>query len=131
MLLLKTRAEHMDGVRRQRMHATDAAPRHVGVGDWLLVQVTYGKQGNEAHRVRYAMRFAACTRDDEQLSFRIWGQTWKYLIRGTDFRLLKRPFDIEQVQVSGANYGRGAVRYAYVEPVDAAEIVRRGLLDGA
>lgn len=131
MLLLKTRQGHMTGVRRNRKHATDAVPQHLQPGDFLLVQVTSGPPGNETHRVKYAMRFVECYEDSEGESLRIWGQQWRYIIAGDDFRLLRCPFDIEDVRVSEANYGQGVIRFAYIAPADEAEILRRGLLETA
>lgn len=130
MLLLKTTTEHMDGVRKNSAHASDGVPRDLQIGDWLLIQVTSGPPGNEVQRVKYAMRFASCDADTTGESQRIWGRQWKYLIRGIDFRQLKRPFDIEDIQVSQANYGQGVIRFAYVAPADEAEILQRDLLAG-
>jgi hypothetical protein len=131
MLLLKTHESHMDGVRRNRAHASDGVPRGLSVGDWLLVQVTSGQPGNEVHRVKYAMRFRSCDPDTTGETMRIWGKQWRYLIRGTDFRILRRPFDIERVQVSAANYGQGVIRFAYVDPLDERAIISSDLLAGA
>lgn len=131
MLLLKTREEHMDAVRRSRQHATDAEPRDVKIGDFLLIQITAGPPGNETHRVKYAMRFARSEPDKAGESRRIFGHQWQFLISGSEFRILRRPFDIEDIQVSGKNYGQGVIRFAYVDPLDEAEILRRGLLAGA
>lgn len=131
MLLLKTHAKHMAGVRRYRKHATDGRPRDVDRGDWLLIQVTSGAAGNQVRRIRYAMRYADCYPDQDGESERIWGTHWTYIVRGVDFRILRHPFDIEQIQVSAANYGQGVIRFAYVDPADEAEIIRRGLLEPA
>ncbi len=131
MLLLKTREEHMAAVRRSRQHATDAEPREVRVGDFLLIQVTSGPPGNETHRVKYAMRFMACTPDRTGESKSIFGHQWQFLISGSEFRIIRRPFDIEAIQVSDKNYGQGVIRFAYVDPLDEAEILRRDLLAGA
>ncbi len=132
MILLKTDESHMEAVRKNRKHATDGAPQNVRPGDFLLIQVTSGQPGNETRRVRYAMRFKRCYKDTTGESKRLFGKSWKYIIEGdpATFRML-RGFDIEDVQVSGANYGQGVIRFAYVDPADEAEIVRRGLLDGA
>jgi len=131
MLLLKTDQTHMDGVRKNRAHATDGEPQKIRVGDWLLVQVTSGPPGNETRRVKFAMRFVSCLPDTTGESLRIWGKQWKFLIRGGDFRILRHPFDIESIRVSAANYGQGVIRFAYVDPSDETEILRRDLLAGA
>lgn len=131
MLLLKTREEHMSGVRRSRKHATDAAPQDVNRGDFLLVQVTSGPPGNETHRVKYAMRFVRCYEDLGGECMEIWGDSWRYIIEGDDFRILRRPFDIEDIQVSTKNYGQGVIRFAYVDPADEAVITEGNLLAGA
>ncbi len=54
---------------------------------------------------------------------RIWGRQWKYIVRGSEFRILRKPFDIEDVQVSSDNYGQGVIRFAYVHPDDETEIL--------
>ena len=130
MLLLKTHQDHMAGVRKNRKHATDAEPRYVKHGDFLLVQVTSGPPGNEVHRVRYAMRFDSCYEDKRGESQTIWGHQWRFIISGYDFRLLRRPFDIEDVKVTNTNYGQGAIRFVYVHPKDEEAIVAGGYLDG-
>jgi hypothetical protein len=130
MILLKTRQEHMDAVRRNRKHASDACPERLTVGEWILIQVTAGRPGNETHRVRYAMRFSRCRRDLTEETLRLFGQKWRYLIEGIEFRVLRHPFDIEKVKVSTANYGQGAIRFAYVDKADADAIAARNLLDG-
>jgi hypothetical protein len=131
MILLKTHQSHMDAVRKNRKHATDGIPQHVSPGDFLLIQVTSGSPGNETRRVRYAMRFKRCYEDTTGECKRIFGETWRYIIEGErdTFRIL-RSFDIENVQVSAANYGQGVIRFAYVDPAYETEILRRGLLEG-
>jgi hypothetical protein len=129
MLLLKTRQEHMEAVRKNRKHASDGCPQSIAPGDWLLVQVTFGRPGNETHRVKYAMRFVRCYEDLAGESKRLFGHTWRYIIAGRDFRMLK-PFDIESVRVSNANYGQGVIRFAYIDSADEKLILDRGLLQG-
>ena len=131
MLLLKTHEKHMAGVRRNRKHATDGAPQHVKVGDVLLVQVTFGSPNNETQRVQYAMRFVRCYEDSLGESKRIWGHQWRYIIEGDDFRILRRPFDIDDVKVTDTNYGQGVIRFAYVDPRDVEAITKGGWLTGA
>ncbi len=131
MLLLKTDESHVDGVRIHRKHATDGVPRGVRPGDSLLVQVTYTSMRVPLHRVKYAMTFVRCYEDTTGESLRIWGHKWRYIIEGAAFCMLRHPFDIETVQVSRKNYGRGVIRFAYVDEADEAEIRRRRLLNCA
>lgn len=121
----------MDAVRRNRKHATDGRPQEILPGDWLLIQVTSGQPGNEIRRVRYAMKYRRCYADTVGECQKLFGHRWRYIIEGEDLRVLRRPFDIEKVQVSAANYGSGVIRFAYIVPEDEHVIVSRGLLEGA
>jgi hypothetical protein len=56
---------------------------------------------------------------------RIWGRQWKHIIRGREFRILRKPFDIEKVQVSSDNYGQSVIRFANFPTDDEAEILGR------
>jgi hypothetical protein len=131
MLLLKTRQQHMDAVRRSHKHASDVCPKKIGRGDWLLIQVTSGAAGNETHRVKYAMQFLRCYPDTAGESFRLFGYSWQYIIEGDAFRILRHPFDIETIKVSSTNYGQGVIRFAYVHPADASAIIKKELLTPA
>jgi hypothetical protein len=129
MILLKTREEHMQQVRRHRKHASDVQPRGIKIGDWMLIQVTQGRKGNEVRRVRYAMRLAAMPYVDEAECEELFGQAWKFIIPGKDFCVLRRGFDIDDVKVSNKNYGQGVIRFAYIEPADEAVILNDRLLE--
>jgi hypothetical protein len=50
---------------------------------------------------------------------------------GRDFRILRRPFDIERIRVSTANYGQGVIRFAYVDTADEKAILEGNMLEGA
>lgn len=130
-ILLKTSEEHVQGVRRHALHATDAPPRNLRTGDLILIQVTYNSAANRTSRVRYKMTFVDCYRDTTGESKSIWGKRWEYIIEGKDLCSLRHPFDIEAVNVSGKNYGRGVIKYAYLTPQELAEIERRGWLECA
>jgi hypothetical protein len=120
----------MDAVRKYRKHATDACPERLVKHAWVLIQVTTGKPGNETHRVRYAMRFGASRLDTANETVKLFGRKWRYFIEGTGFRILRHPFDIDDVKTSSTNYGQGAIRFVYVEKEDENAILSKGLLDG-
>lgn len=130
-LLLKTSEEHVHGVRRNAKHATDAVPRELKPGDLILIQVTYSSTANRTSRVRYKMTYVGCYRDTRGESKTIWGKQWDYIIEGRDLCQLFHPFDIDTVNKSGKNYGRGVIKYAYVDSRDLAEAERRGYLSCA
>jgi hypothetical protein len=77
------------------------------------------------------MRFVDCYEDRDGESRRLFGHSWRYIIEGNEFRVLRRPFDIEKISVSSTNYGQGVIRYAYVHPIDEKIILDRNLLQGA
>jgi hypothetical protein len=76
------------------------------------------------HTIRYRMKFVRCYPDTVGESVAIWGERWRYIMECTDLCVLRRPFDIRDVQVTLKDYG-AAVRYVYVEPADE-EALRLG-----
>ena len=130
VIILKTTSDHAKGVRTHRKHATDVPPVDLAAGDDVLVQVTFLTARGGPPTVRYRMRFVRCYPDIHNESDAIWGQHWDYIIECRDLCVLRRPFDIQQVQKSAKDYG-AAVRYVYVDPVDETAIRAAGLLDCA
>jgi len=131
MLLLKTHENHVDGVRKHRKHASDDCPNYIRNGDWLLIQVTYGSTAYPIHRVKYAMRFVDCHEDIQGESDIIWGRHWQRIIQRCDLRILRHPFDIDNIKVSSKHYGQGVIRFAYIDPADEAAILEGGFLEPA
>ena len=130
-LLLKTDEKHVEGVRRNAKHATEACPRELVEGDLILIQVTYKASGVSVCRVRYVMEFVECYEDKYGESERIWGRHWHHIIEGRNFHQLRRPFDIDELQVSTKNYGRGVIKYAYIRDEDMKRIIALGHLEPA
>jgi hypothetical protein len=78
------------------------------------------------------MEFVRAYEDLTQESDRIWGQHWNFIIEGRDLKNLRHPFDIRSIQVTDeVSYGKGAIKYVYVRPRDAAVIRAKGLLETA
>jgi len=76
------------------------------------------------------MKFVRFYLDSEKESTKIWGEQWRYIIECSDLCILRRPFDIAQVQVTSKDYG-AAVRYVYVDPADQDVLRKQGYLDCA
>lgn len=77
------------------------------------------------------MRFSSCYEDNTGESKRLFGESWRYIIDGQDFRIIAKPFDIETIRVSSTNYGQGVIRFAYVDPQDESIILEGNMLEGA
>ncbi len=128
LLLLKTDAKHLLGVKKHSKHATEAIPKDVTPGDLLLIQVTALTSRTRAPMVEYAMTFVRCYEDRENESDAIWGRHWQYIIEGSDFYKLRKPFNVRRMLPNTLNVN-AAVKYAYINPTDAAELERRGSLE--
>jgi 5-methylcytosine-specific restriction protein A len=129
LIILKTDSGNIEGVRKHAKHATDVPPRHLEPGDLILIQVTVLSSNNPAPVIRYVMEYVRCYEDRSDESGRIWGRHWRYIVEGARLKNLLRPFDIRTYQVSKVSYGRGAIKYVYVRPEDAAILRQRGLLE--
>ena len=130
MIIVKTTSLHSQGVRRNRKYATDDPPLDLKLGDDVLVQVTVVTTPPGQHTIRYRMKYLRYYRDENDESFTIWGERWRYIIECSELCVLKRPFDIARVQVSSKDYG-AAVRYVYVEAEDEQLLRTKGYLDCA
>jgi 5-methylcytosine-specific restriction protein A len=129
VILFKTDAKHMFGVRKYARHATDAVPRELVPGETILLQVTVLSARSAAPKIKYVMTFVKSYPDETGESDRIWGRHWRYIVEGVDLYELKRPVDMRQVNESGTNYRRGAVKYVYVHPKDEQAILASGRLE--
>ena len=74
--------------------------------------------------------FLRCYDDLQNESDSIWGIHWPYIIEASTVWKLYRSFDITLVKVSDKNYGRGAMRFVYVDPADVRTIIEKGYLAG-
>lgn len=124
MIVLRTHPAHIPRVVELSLHALHAKPR-IARGERVLISRLAGfPDGRPA--VQYVMDFVAYRPGTEEAR-RIWGRDWRYIMEGRNCRVLKRPFNLRQVQVSSRNYGQGGP-FVYVHPDDELELDRRGLL---
>ena len=123
MLLLKTDDKNVEAVRKNAKHATDGVPHEVRPGDTLLIQVTYSSM--DGTDVQRPPRHGVCEllrgcRTRER--YALGAPLEVHHQGGRNLYQLRPPFDIEKVKVSKKNYGKGVIRYAYVDPADEAVI---------
>lgn len=111
----------MEGVLKNVMHATHSKPNNVKKGDIILISQTKNTLKNDEKPIRWIMDFVSCEKDTENLSKKIWGNEWKFLIRGENLRSIE-PFDIDDVQVSDKNYNP-VVTHCKVEEADEGKIL--------
>ena len=128
MMIIKTSPSTLPKVVSNQMHATMKRPRQTEPGDVILIQKLIGSLAAEEKPIQYAMFLDSVIDDRDQLSAQIWGKKWNYLIKGCQLTALAQPFAIEEVQVTGKNYGQGAISFTYVHPHDAAAILEGGHL---
>lgn len=116
MLIFKTDASTLDGVLDNSMHATNGRPLKANQGDLILIFQTKGTLKNDEKPIKYVMDFVSYEEDVNDESVRIWGNKWKYLIKGENLREVP-PFDIEDIQVSDRKYG-SIQTFGYVDKDD-------------
>ena len=97
-------------------------------GGTALIQVTSSTSPTAAPLVKYVMTYVRCYLDESGESTKIWGKEWRFIIEGRNIYQVKG-FDIRRVQVTKANYGQGAIRFAYIRDEDAAAIREGGFLN--
>lgn len=129
MVLLKTNAANLAGVKKFAKHASEGVLRQLAPGGTLLIQVTANSSSTAVPIVKYAMTFVRCYPDTMGETIAIWHRRWRYVIEGRDIFQLRRPFDIRRVQVTTRNYGRGAIRFVYLADADANAIRIGGHLE--
>ncbi len=103
MLLLKTRAEHVNGVLDTGKHATHYLPA-ADPGDYVLIAVTRSTLPKGQKAIQWIARLKEVYQDHQRESIRIWGRHWKYIIELEGIREVP-PFNLEEIQVSSYNYG--------------------------
>ena len=111
----------MEGVLKNAMHATSGKPNDVEKGDIILISQTKNTLKNDEKPICWIMDFVSCDKDTKNLSKKIWGKEWKFLIRGENLRPVE-PFDIDDVQVSDKNYNP-VVTHCKVEEADVEKIL--------
>jgi len=127
MLLLKTDRATLNQVVHAMKHATDVLPK-ISPGAILLLHQNLKGLAPGEKPIQFAMEFFRCYVDRNNESDRLWGRHWRHIIEASKCWALANPFDISDIQVSSKNYGRGVIRYAYIDPVDVEVIVAKGLL---
>lgn len=127
MLLLKTDKSNLLGVVTNQKHATDAVPTDLVPGDWLLIQTDATTR--EEAKVRYIMDFVKIYEDTLGETTKIWGRPWRYIIQGGNIRKLKNPINVNARSITKKSYGQGAIKYAYIDPRDAEEFMKKGYLE--
>ena len=103
MLLFKNRADTMQGVLENASHATNGKPHGVKKGDIILIAQTKNTLKNDEKPIRWIMNYVSCKEDNENLTLKIWGHKWRYIIKGDNIRSVE-PFDIMDIKVSSKDY---------------------------
>jgi hypothetical protein len=129
VLLLKTHGENLKTVILTGVHALESKPQ-LNPGDIILLSQTIATLPVGHQPIQYAARFGRFVDDTENISDRLWGRHWKYLLVLADRWRLRVPFRMRDVQVTDAGYEQGGP-YAYVASADEERIRRLGLLEGS
>ena len=120
MLLFKNSAKTMEGVLSNAKHATDGKTHNVKPGDIILIAQTKNTLLPGQKQIRWIMNFVSCEEDVNNLSDKIWGKHWRYLINGDNIRSVE-PFDINDIKITSKNYD-AVQTYAIIEPEDEEEL---------
>jgi 5-methylcytosine-specific restriction protein A len=121
MLLFKNSAKTMEGVLNNAKHATDGKPHHVKPGDIILISQTKNTLLYGQKPIRWVMNYLSCEEDVDNLSDKIWGKHWRYIINGENVRSVE-PFDINEIKITSKNYD-AVQTYSVVEPEDEEEVL--------
>ena len=62
------------------------------------------------------MNYVSCKEDTEDLTLQIWGQKWRYIIKGENIRSVE-PFDIMDIKVGSKDYN-AVQTHCQIEKVD-------------
>jgi 5-methylcytosine-specific restriction protein A len=121
MLLFKNSAKTMEGVLNNAKHATDGKPHHVKPGDIILIAQTKSTLLPRQKPIRWIMNFVSCEEDVDNLSDKIWGKHWRYLINGENVRPVE-PFDLNEIKITSKNYD-AVQTFAVIESEDEKEVL--------
>lgn len=127
MIIVRTSAETIDNVVLHMKHALNGRPK-LSPGEKILIAQTKSSLPYHKEPIQYLMEFEQIYYDKEKESLKIWGKFWPYIIKGKNCKRLKTPFDINRIQTTNKNYGRGGP-IVYVERKDEDIIINNGLLD--
>lgn len=123
LIILKTTAQHIEGVTKNQKHALRGRIVNARRGDLLLIAEM---QTRGPALIRYGMRFDCQYPDQAGDSEAIWGKRWDYIVSGEGGCWLTKPFAPAQAKPQGP-YGQGGT-LVYVPARDAEEFVREGRL---
>ena len=127
MIILRTHPDYIAKVVEHSMHALASGPK-ISPGDLILISQTVAQTDDGLPAIRYVMEFDRLRADRTgEISKRIWGRSWPYVVYGKNCRQLARPFNMSDIQVSSHQYGQGGP-YVYVAPQDEAVLLNSGLL---
>lgn len=93
----------MQGVLKNQMHATDGKPHDLEKGDIILIAQTKNTLREGEKPIRWIMDFVSCEEDKDDLTISIWGNKWRYIVKGENLRPVE-PFDIMDIKTSSKDY---------------------------
>jgi len=93
----------MQGVLENAMHATNGKPKGVNKGDLILIAQTKNTLNGGEKPIRWVMDFVSCEDDKTDLTLKIWGKKWRYIVKGENVRPVE-PFDIMDIKISLKDY---------------------------
>jgi len=130
-LILKTDDRHVEAVRKNAKHASDAIPSNLKPDVVFLIQVTKSTSRSPTPVIRYRMNYDRYYKDATKETDLLFGHHWGFILKGKNLKILRHPFNMESVQKTKKNYGAGAIRYVWVDPIDAKVLEEGGYLDPA
>ena len=103
MLLFKNKSDTMQGVLVNAMHATMGKPHGAVKGDIILIAQTKTTLRQGEKPIRWIMNFVSCEEDKDDLTIKIWGHKWRYIVVGENLRSIE-PFDLMDIKTSSKDY---------------------------
>lgn len=122
MLLFKNSSKTMEGVLKNAKHATNGKPHDVKPGDIILIAQTKSTLLPGQKPIRWIMDFVSCEEDEDNLSDKIWGKHWRYIISGENVRAVE-PFDLNEIKITSKNYD-AVQTFAVIDPEDEGEVLK-------
>ena len=123
--IFKTSARTLPGVLAHAKHALLGKPTCLSPGDTILIAQTLADLPSGQKQIRHKMKFVKARKDTSGETDMIWGVRWPWIIDCADIEELSRPFNIRELQVTGANYAQGGT-VVYLDPLDEEEISKSG-----
>ncbi|MFP4548743.1 MAG: hypothetical protein ACLFQM_11485 [Fidelibacterota bacterium] len=126
--IIKTKKEHLRGVKVYHMHATKGKITKLQEGDLILIDITDNTLDYYEKPIQYCMEFVGCNKDKDNLSDKIWGEHWEYIVSGKNLIELEKPFNLDKIKRSNKNYSKGVFWMAYLEDIDIEYLYDNGYL---